>query len=57
MKSVCVNTLNYAMGGVSIHIMDLCKQFAKSEEIKNGLSAAMAANILMRLKQFQRRNT
>ena len=32
--AICVNTLSYAMGGVSTHILDLCKQYAKLDEIK-----------------------
>ena len=32
--AICVNTLSYAMGGVSTHILDLCRQYAKMEEIK-----------------------
>lgn len=30
---ICVNTLGYAMGGVSTHILDLCKQFSHREDI------------------------
>lgn len=30
---ICVKTLNYGMGGVSTHILDLCKQYAKNELI------------------------
>lgn len=31
---ICVNTLSYAMGGVSTHILDLCKQFSSCVEIE-----------------------
>lgn len=30
---ICVNTLGYAMGGVSTHIIDLCKQYSAREDI------------------------
>lgn len=31
---ICVNTLSYAMGGVSTHILDLCKQFSAHATIE-----------------------
>lgn len=31
---ICVNTLNYGMGGVSTHIMDLCKGYSTSNVIE-----------------------
>lgn len=30
---ICVKTLNYGMGGVSTHILDLCKQYAQNDLI------------------------
>lgn len=31
---ICVSSLNYAMGGVSTHIIDLCKQYSKMDKIE-----------------------
>lgn len=32
--AICVSALSYAMGGVSTHIVDLCKQYALMDEVE-----------------------
>lgn len=32
---ICVTTLNYGMGGVSTHILDLCRQYSNTPEIEH----------------------
>ena len=35
---LCVNMLDYSMGGVSTHILDLCKQYSQMNEVNMAIA-------------------
>lgn len=51
---ICVTELNYSMGGVSTHILDLCRQFAINEEINKVVVCCDGGELIQELNKIPR---
>lgn len=51
---ICVNKLNYAMGGVSTHILDLCKNYSKMSSIEHVVVCCDGGEHITKLQELKK---
>lgn len=51
---LCVNTLDYSMGGVSTHILDLCKQYSQMNEVNKVIVCCDGGEHIPALKEIKK---